>query len=1240
MAVDAKRIQVCVLRIVKFSLDICSKFVIKHPLISCVFVLLLIFYFFLPKAFFLLIYSCPFIACTYVFIKFYQHSQRKNSEKKSDSGSGPPKLVKKDGKSVRRTHTRSSSSRSMEVKSREAVSEEGTSKILDEGRDLTMAGEEKIGSLIASACEKIGELKSDLKSKSDFSGKVETEISTSEDEEAKESRNKAVEWNEDDQKNLMDLGLSELERNKRLESLIARRRARKLYKAQTDKNLMSSINSSNQFLVAPVSIARSNTFDVHSAPDLLIPGSAPSILLQRNPFDLPYDPFEEKPNLMVDSFQQEFMEAQQKEMMFCRHESFALGSFYRFHNERDIAGQSGLKRREDKGVSDRVVQPIQLEVGGRLHHSLSATDLVTENVENSVLESQPEELEEARSSTIENKGKMIENSEMESSINDGNEAQIMMEAKNESSSSLPQNQQVARAKSANLTHLTTPPFRFPESPVPSSGPCPLPRARTPNEINYLASPATIDRSTLENHLLYTNSGPWHTPNDSIASDMQVEVSEVGSPPLTGDGSASSNDGDSLTYDGDAEKEITSGSDEMWGVSPRGNKGEEHGLISKEANDLSNDNILSDFSVLQTGPEGLVIQSPQQHAHSLDSDLNMTTVGSNELQDSLERSSVLDSSHYLQESMNASEKSEDEVIIIDNLDIPDELEDEKSIKVTCDLPETSTMSENDCDVKSSPVNPINEVTIGYITDTLAPTLDDKSVQVTFDLPETSRMSKIDQEVASDMIYESSNHVERKPLSSEHPVEEVTISYSTYVPTSVNDLEDLKSVEVCVPETSVSEVLHDLSEPVDKINSESSHHIESKSLNIDAPVQVYDDSGDRQSVEVTSDLPVTSIISEIARDLTAVADEINSGVSNRTESESLNTLNKAIKDVSITDTLDDLRVQTSVEVGNDVPHTQAIEDRAVPTIETEQSIIEDENSSEGKESSISSQDVKNEHHTSQVDTSWISQNPNNSSTSGSTVAQVSSSEKIQPPITSLDLNLHMKTGVPDSDKEDNLQGDKLLDQKLPKNPALTYTQNEQHELVVDSSDHSSIECVSPSTKEASDALESAIHNAGEMFHTNEGTLGNQSEYDPNIQPTNQDEEQGPLENLTEHKNTTSPSKPTVECDHILMSSTVGDKILLQTSTATNETVSDEVNNKDRIGLISQNEGEPRGIDISSDANTTEIPKLTDDQDHSLESLKDTKFESRNVPEDAVDANKSDQSWGNKNSNDIKNAEAPQD
>ncbi|KAL3534785.1 hypothetical protein ACH5RR_003246 [Cinchona calisaya] len=141
----------------------------------------------------------------------------------------------------------------------------------------------------------------------------------------------AITWTEEDQKNLMDLGTSELERNQRLESLIARRRARKTISMMAERNLIDLDSADLPFNVAPISTARNNPFDLpHDSNDDMglppIPGSAPSILLSRqNPFDLPYDSSEEKPDLTGDGFQQEFTSFQLKEPFFRRHESFNVG---------------------------------------------------------------------------------------------------------------------------------------------------------------------------------------------------------------------------------------------------------------------------------------------------------------------------------------------------------------------------------------------------------------------------------------------------------------------------------------------------------------------------------------------------------------------------------------------------------------------------------------------------------------------------------------------------------------------------------------------------------------------------------------------------------------------------------------------------------------------------------------------------------------------------------------------------
>ncbi|KAG5583288.1 hypothetical protein H5410_053915 [Solanum commersonii] len=138
----------------------------------------------------------------------------------------------------------------------------------------------------------------------------------------------AITWTEEDQKNLIDLGSSEVERNQRLENLMARRRAvKKMRLMMTEKNLIDLESADLPFNIPSISTARNNPFDVHNDNYDLglppIPGSAPSVLVpRRNPFDLPYDSSEEKPNLMED--EQDIITFQAKDPLFRRHESFIV----------------------------------------------------------------------------------------------------------------------------------------------------------------------------------------------------------------------------------------------------------------------------------------------------------------------------------------------------------------------------------------------------------------------------------------------------------------------------------------------------------------------------------------------------------------------------------------------------------------------------------------------------------------------------------------------------------------------------------------------------------------------------------------------------------------------------------------------------------------------------------------------------------------------------------------------------
>ncbi|KAL8493579.1 hypothetical protein ACS0TY_024671 [Phlomoides rotata] len=163
-----------------------------------------------------------------------------------------------------------------------------------------------------------------------------------EDEEGKkeEEKKSAIAWTEEDEKNLMDLGSSEIERNQRLENLILRRRARKMF---ADKNLIDLDSADLPFDIAPISTRRHNNpfdhshdyYDNSGLPP--IPGSAPSVLLpRRNPFDIPYDSSEEKPDLLGDGFKEEFATSQPRESLFRRHESFNVGPSNFAPKRRDV----------------------------------------------------------------------------------------------------------------------------------------------------------------------------------------------------------------------------------------------------------------------------------------------------------------------------------------------------------------------------------------------------------------------------------------------------------------------------------------------------------------------------------------------------------------------------------------------------------------------------------------------------------------------------------------------------------------------------------------------------------------------------------------------------------------------------------------------------------------------------------------------------------------------------------------
>ncbi|GMJ00805.1 hypothetical protein HRI_003749700 [Hibiscus trionum] len=439
-------------------------------------------------------------------------------------------------------------------------------------------------------------------------GQVELESMDEED-----GGKKAVEWTEEDRKNVMVLGSLELERNQRLESLMARRRARKLFKMTVDKSRMN-MDAILPSHLAPIQTAKSNLgLSIDSCEEVLqMPGSAPSYLLPyKNPFDLPYDPHEEKPNLMADSFQQEFMIANQKE--YCRHESFCRKTYLTRDSDGDHFNHYYCTRRSlVEGPTDPRFRWQSVKGGGHHHHNSSsiASDLdrieLDDSNHNKGMNSSERALDGTKIGEKMDIGRNEVKMEMDS-INNNDSCYTSSSEDTESvSDQTSKSSGIRRKQMRNKLNLLVPP-----------------KGRSVHTLPYDFSPSPNERPRSDFNLFYGTyrlNRPVSTC--SIASDLQVEVSEVGSPPLITDASASSADGDSVTYDGDVDKDINSDGEEVWGSSFNLSRGEANGEKLRELHDIiEEDSVEVDASGLKRElekPNASPSPSEQEAKHVLDS----------------------------------------------------------------------------------------------------------------------------------------------------------------------------------------------------------------------------------------------------------------------------------------------------------------------------------------------------------------------------------------------------------------------------------------------------------------------------------------------------------------------------------------------------------------------------------------------------------------------------------------------
>ncbi|KAG6631288.1 hypothetical protein CIPAW_13G080900 [Carya illinoinensis] len=622
MGIDVKGVEAWICRILEFSINISYRFIQNHPFVFSVSVSFFLVYIFLPFILNFLAYTSPFIFCIAILLRIFWSSEqsyircvkgdgrRKNGMLHKNSGSVEYDIAfnRNDCSYLRRGTSRRRKNREMDEQTGKNEEESYSSKhgastddsaaedirILD--KHLPFLSSEDLESQIKSSDGTPQACQFDVGGTRIEASNME-EADDDDEEETQDNRNSAVKWTEDDQKNLMDLGFSEIERNRRLESLIAKRRARKLFSMQVERGWggMRGVPSSQ---ISPIFLARNNTIDLSVLDEtegLEFPDTAPSILFpKQNPFDLPYDPLEEKPNLRGDSFHQEFMAAH-KETLFCRHESFSLGPSFPLESKQErrgknfnpfyVAEKKGVLegsgyykfyRQTRTGDHDQRMEQLLLHKED-IHGN---PDLVETGAEapNQIINS-VEITHEEDKNTKNDPNDIKGEEEMERSH--GMESLSSSDESNSLSSS-EENEQNFNAYVAGVLEDVE------SNPAQKSTSCLLVE---PENDPFDCSLSANEMNRRGDQRFFAGQCSYHTSNCSIASDLQVEVSEVGSPPLTVDGSNSATDGESLTYDEESEKENTFGSEEMWGASSRRSGIEENEEVSRGTHEVSQGDIV-------------------------------------------------------------------------------------------------------------------------------------------------------------------------------------------------------------------------------------------------------------------------------------------------------------------------------------------------------------------------------------------------------------------------------------------------------------------------------------------------------------------------------------------------------------------------------------------------------------------------------------------------------------------------
>lgn len=351
MGLKAKEIPTRLCKMLQASYDTSRRFVQRHPVVSGIFSVFLILYIFLYNIYNFLAFLSPFILCTAIFIRIFWSSEQPQlryvkKEKKRES-----RLPRQASKFARNefvldkfydhsSHHHTSRRRNFRDKKwglnggsnefHNAVSERNSESKEVSSHERVCSSDDDVKHAEKSSMRSEPSM-SDLvtyglsKSKSCLKG---SRYEEDEDEESKDGGTEAVGWSENDHKSLMDIKFSELERNTRIDTLIANRRARKLLKMQIDKGVNPSHHASmNLTRRLKFGGPKVEEFDGTEEPD-----SAPSIIRPSRTFDHLYNPSKEKPD-----FHQEFTEAHQKNRPISRHASFYYEKLRKIPGNKDFS---------------------------------------------------------------------------------------------------------------------------------------------------------------------------------------------------------------------------------------------------------------------------------------------------------------------------------------------------------------------------------------------------------------------------------------------------------------------------------------------------------------------------------------------------------------------------------------------------------------------------------------------------------------------------------------------------------------------------------------------------------------------------------------------------------------------------------------------------------------------------------------------------------------------------------------